>query len=435
MRLRAHLLLASLTLTAAIWLSSGTMAPYAATWPEPEVEPRCHYLYNGDHPQFRAGFDLLDGAPKSRWQVSVVLRRLLYPLAAYPLMKALGFERGGFVFNILAHLAALWSFAAFVRRRFGDSAAAFASWALATFPGLCYWAGLPYSYAAIVPGSLWLAILLTRLDERPGLAHCALHTLAMGVLFTAYDFLPLFAPACLMVLAVRRRWRQLPVAVVGLTVPSVLVGLWLRRAHGISPLNENTTIYLRIVAAYLHPPGLAKWWHAIGNVPLTAVVVFFASGHVVLPALFVACAAWWRARLRLVEAAIVLSASALFLFNELAPPYDGWPMRGMWIARVYQPLFVVWLLYAVRAWADGPPRLRTVAVVALVLDASLAFGPILRNPAAGVVHQLFYRHRPESSTPEQREAHPIIFQSPPSLKTYNRTVSRFGHRPYGFCKP
>ena len=79
MRFRAHLIGASALLLLAIWLSSGTMAPYASTWAFPIVSKPCGYLYNLDHPQHLAVFQMLDGQPREVWQGSFVLRRLLFP--------------------------------------------------------------------------------------------------------------------------------------------------------------------------------------------------------------------------------------------------------------------------------------------------------------------------------------------------------------------
>ena len=84
MKFRVHLIAASLLMVIAIWLSSGTMYPYAATWAFPIVSKSCGYLFNIDHGAYRAAFDMLDGAPRAAWEWSVVLRRILYPLVAFP---------------------------------------------------------------------------------------------------------------------------------------------------------------------------------------------------------------------------------------------------------------------------------------------------------------------------------------------------------------
>ena len=55
----------------------------------------CGYLFNLDHPQYRAAFAMLDGAPRDQWEWSITLRRILYPLFAFPFMKVGGLRRRG----------------------------------------------------------------------------------------------------------------------------------------------------------------------------------------------------------------------------------------------------------------------------------------------------------------------------------------------------
>ena len=133
---------------------------------------------------------MLDGQPREVWQGSFVLRRTAFPAIAYPAMKALGYEVGGFMVSLLAHVGALLVLALFVRKRYGDGAAVAASWMLAAYPGITYWAALPYANAVIVPASCVLFILLTRLDESARLRSVTWISLAMGLLFTAYDLMP-----------------------------------------------------------------------------------------------------------------------------------------------------------------------------------------------------------------------------------------------------
>src|SRR5260370_19289092 len=170
---------------------------------------------------------MLDGKPRQQWQFSVVLRRILFPLLAYPFMKLGGFEPGGFVASVLIHLLALIALGLFLRRRYGDDSAAAGMMLLATYPGITYWAGLPYSYAAIVPASIGLFILLVRLEEQTTMTQVALIGLAMGIGFTAYDLAPFFAVAALGLLAVQRRSTPIPGILGGMTVAPRLSALLL----------------------------------------------------------------------------------------------------------------------------------------------------------------------------------------------------------------
>src|SRR5262245_22708567 len=163
MRFRTHLIAASILMLVAIWLSSGTMYPYASTFALPIVSEPCGYLFNRDHPSYLAAFDMLDGAPRAQWEWSIVLRRVLYPLVAFPFMKAAGFVVGGFIVSLLINLAALIALGLFLRARFGERAAIAGIWLLATYPGVTYWGALPYANATIVPASLGSFLLLVRL--------------------------------------------------------------------------------------------------------------------------------------------------------------------------------------------------------------------------------------------------------------------------------
>jgi len=93
-----------------------------------------------------------------------VLRRILYPLLAYPFMKVLGFGAGGLVANVLLAVGSLLVFWPALRRRTGSKAPPALLALLATYPGWMYWAGLPYSYAIIVPLCLLCMILLWRVE-------------------------------------------------------------------------------------------------------------------------------------------------------------------------------------------------------------------------------------------------------------------------------
>src|SRR5690349_16910097 len=145
------LVMALCVLNVGIWLSSGTLAPYAATAAQSVPTIPCQYLVSIDHNQFKDAYWMLAGMDRQLWGRSVVLRRILYPLASYPLMLVLGFEIGGFVFNLLLHSVVFTIFVVYWKNKFSTAESLVAMWLLALYPGIYYWAGLPYSYAAIVP--------------------------------------------------------------------------------------------------------------------------------------------------------------------------------------------------------------------------------------------------------------------------------------------
>jgi hypothetical protein len=418
---RAHLIAASGVLVLAIWLSSGTMAPVASTFYAPIVSQPCHYLYNVDHPLHEAAFRMLDGQPRERWQFSIVLRRILFPLVAYPLMKLAGYEVGGFFASVLCQVAGLLALGLFLRRKHGEAAARVGVWLLATYPGITYWAALPYAYVAIVPASIALFVLLTRLDEREDLRATFLTSAAMGVLFTAYDLAPFFGVAALLVLLRRRRLRALPVAVAGLALAPVISLVVLALVFHVGWTNTNTDLYGVIARAYLHPPPLGAWLRSVSDLLPVLATNYFHGNLIFLPLLFLVVALVARRRPSLPEGALLLAGLAVFLFNNLAPPYEGrWQMRGDFIPRLYQPVFVALLVYCARVVAAGPPPEPTKALflnVAVVLaclgNASIAFGPIAHVPWAGHAYHRFYMH----SGPD----------------VMDDALARYGRRPLGFC--
>jgi hypothetical protein len=422
MRFRIHLIAASTLMVVAIWLSSGTMYPYAATWAFPIVSKPCGYLFNLDHAAYRAAFDMLDGAPRAQWEWSVVLRRILYPLVAFPFMKTAGFLAGGLIASAAINVAALIALARFVRRRWGDRAGLVALWLLATYPGVTYWGALPYANATIVPASLGSFMLLMRLDEQEGPRAVVANSLALSVLFTAYDLLPLFGAAALLLLVRRRRWRDLPIAAACLVSAPIVVSLILAKVARVPWSNANTSYYGAMLSSYLHPPPLGTWLRAVMSFPLVLAQVFVFSNFVFLPALFLLVLLIVRARLNAVEGALFVAVGLVFAFNNLAPPTpETADMRGEGMARIYQPLGAALIVYCARVIA-APETLERIKArivdvafaVVLAANASVAFGPIARAPWAGPIYQRFYMHS--------------------FLDTMDVNLAQHGRRPLGFCK-
>jgi hypothetical protein len=344
-------------------------------------------------------------------------------------MKLAGFELGGFVASLVCQLAALVALARHLRRRHGDDAAAVGIWLTALYPGITYWAALPYAYAAIVPASIALFIVLADLDDRlaepdrrRAIALVAGRSAVMGVLFTAYDLLPFYGLAGLFVLIRRRRFLELPVAAAGMAAAPALVNLLLAWRFHVGWTNTNTALYGTVLGAYLHPPALGIWARAIADFPIVLVQNFFFSNVVFLPAAFVVLLALTRLRPMPVEAALLCSVGLVFLFNNLAPPYPGrWQMRGDFIPRLYQPLFVALVVYVARATATARAQPRPkpalalgAVIVAIAANATVAFGPIARVPWAGPIYAGFYLH------------------SPPG--TMDAVLAVHGRRPLGFCR-
>jgi len=384
----------------------------------------CHYRVNIDHGQFRAVFAMLDGRPAAEWNGSVVLRRILHPLLAYPWMKAFGFELGGLLFNILSHVGALIALAVAFRRFFDARAAVLVTWLFATYPGYAYWVGLPYSYAFIVPGSVACLIALLWVHERPSLRRSAITACVVGVVGLGYDLMPFFGGALLLMLFAYRRWVDLALALVTLLAWAAFIAKGLPAIFGFPALNSNTQAYSEVVHAWTDAAHRTRGWGSLLlAAPKIFVSNFFFSGFVFFPALLVWLIALRRERpvFHRVALSVMLAALALFAFLNLAPPYDGaWQLRGTWIPRLFQPWFVA-ILVTVAATSlalrqSTRYKMFVWSVIAVVvIDGAVIAGPFIGlTPLYATVHQRFYRAW--------------------GMNRNASSLRKLGRRPYGFCQ-
>ncbi len=421
---------ACLFMAVAIWLSSGTLAVYSANTQSIELN-NCGYTGNIDHSHHEAVYWMLKGLPIAYWGDSVALRRILYPLLAFPFFETFGYTVGGVIANVVFHALTLVGFARFLFLTVGRRGAIAGVWLLATWPGIFYWAGLPYGYAAIVPISVWGFILLYYLRRRRLTRSVGLACLGIGTLCQAYDLLAFLGVSALgLILIYNRRPAAAVLGVTGLALPSLVTMAILVYGFGVPTLsNSNSDIYGNILHGYLAVfQGTVDWGHwlnLLGDVPRTLVENFFDSSFIVLPLValgLVALNVVWRVvPAHPVEIMLVGSILLVFFFNNLAPPYEGWQMRGVWIARLYQPLFIVLIFFTVRMVAAA--RLRSLAIqlavaipvlAAVGLDGSLALGGYVANwNMSSLVYYRFYRERPPSA--------------------YHDHLAIFGRRPLGFC--
>lgn len=403
---------AALVFATGLYCNTGTLAPYAVTFAPYHIDPATGHAYNQDHRHFRVLYDFVDGQPRSVWDKAIMLRRILYPVIAYPAMKLLGFEAGGVTMNLLLNLAAFLGAGWWLRRRVGERAALFAGWLLALYPGFAYWVGMPYPYALIAPGSILLTIALTELASPGPWRRLLTWSLVMGLVYLAYDFAPLFLGATLLLLVGRRRWRGAAVAFAIQVLPLLcwILALWFAFHQPLG--NSNSSTYSGVLAGLTGRSDWGRWLAEHVGLWDTGATVFFGANFVFLPALFLAVLAVnrWTSRVRLLdgEKAVFAVALGMFLVINLGPaPDGGWNMTGSWIARLYQPVFPAMVFFLARWWQGLPPvNPGRRALVYVGLGAVFAgnflvlFGPILRNPL-GVSNEVFYRfytHSPAMRT-------------------------------------
>lgn len=426
---RWHVIGASALLLAGLYCNTGTLSPYGNTHFGHLIK-ETGYLYNNDHPHFKVLFDFVNGADLKVWNHALLLRRILYPVLAWPFMRIGGFEVGGTIASLVFNVAGLVVALVLLRRRIGERGAIFAGWLLALYPGAMYWGGLPYPYALIAPLSMLLMIALMELPEKKGRPLFML-SLAMGLSYLAYDFAAFFLPAAVLLLL----WHRRPGAAALSAILQILpLGLWLlflNRVLGQQLDNSNTMVYRVIFHSYFDPRLYATWWAYASDFWNVGLDVWFGANFIFLPALFLAVLALNPVTARIpfqrAELALLAVALGLFLFNNLAPDYYGaaWSMRGTWIARIYQPVFPALVVFVARWWQQLPSldwgRRAVVSALlggVMIGNALIVFGPILGNPLK-VSENAFYRFYNHTDLHWLYEAH----------------LHDYGRRPIGFPKP
>lgn len=406
------------------WAYSGTMAPYGT-----DVYSDCHYRTNGDDHHFRAVFWMIDGHPPAEWQSSVVLRRILHPLLAYPFMKAFGFDFGGLLFNFIAHAAALIGLAIALRRYFDARAAVIASWLFATCPAYAYWGGLPFSYAIIVPFSVGCAIALLWWNDRPSLVRTCITACVIGCSGLGYDLVAAFySIAFLFLLAGKRRWLDILPTLVLFALWTWVMARGIGAIYGFAANNNNTSAYPAIVRSWLDAPHRTTGWGTLlWGLPRVFAGNFFYSNAIFVPAVLLVATALklFKPRIRPlfgpVGLAILLSGLAMFLFLNAAPPYnDAWQLRGSWVPRFYQPIFPgILIVAAATSVALREDRLRYriffwSCIASIALGVGALAGPFARFDYLYLkTNENFYQHW--------------------SLAKNETWFKKIGRRPYGVC--
>ena len=409
---------------AGLYCNTGTLAPYALTH-LPIVDPGTGYAYHIDHPQHRATYELLRGSDRELWEDSVLLRRILYAILAWPFTIGLGFEVGGVLAGLFWNLIGFGAWVWWVRARWGEAVAMKALWLGALYPGAAYWGGLPQVYVLIFPLTLCLAMALHELAERKERRFTHALSLGMGIGYLAYDLFVFFTPATLLVLAARRRWSDIPFSLWWQLLPLAAWVSWLQFGLGVTPANSNTTVYTSIIQAYWQHGSFASTVSALTILPEVLGDIYFGANFLFLPALclalLVGAVAGNQPRPALSELALCATMLVVFLFNNLAPDYDSkWPLRGTWIARLYEPILAVNLIWIARCWAApaGKTWGRARAILccsALVMNALVVFGPVMSDPV-GVSTRAYYRFYNHWFFHEQ----------------YRENLENLGRRPLGF---
>lgn len=434
------LALCCVILAAQMWLCSGTLAPYAATLSNPHLindqgdyiniegdtnlaQLGCYYIANYDHKHYIANYRLIDGKPKEEWNWAYLLRRPLLYIVAYPFMKMFGFLGGGFIMAVLINILVLIGFCRWVSQQWGHTAALAGAILLCAYPATMYWSGQPYPHILITACTLLLTMFLYKVYESDNLKTIALYSLWAGISFLAYDTYIFFVPAFGLLLLVQKKWKAIPVSMFFLGLP---LGLWLWFLSGktIPQASGNTDIYGNIITAYLNATG-GELWTNLTKLPYLLYRNFSDALYLYAAILFVVIIVLGKAtkslRVDLPFWVIAAGMFFVFAFNNMAPPYEGWQMRGTWIARIYQPAIILCLLplfSVLKNWQEaGKKNLVRGVLIACVI----AFGFNTRinvSPAFGNDSQTYHHYN-------------FYFHAMP--QTMGENLEKYGRRPLWVC--
>ncbi len=423
-----------------MWLCSGTLAPYAATLHNPHLindqgdyiplekdtnynELGCYYIANYDHKHYIANYRLIDNKPKEQWNWAFLLRRPLLYIISYPFMKMFGFLGGGFVMALLINIAVLVWFARWVKQKWGATAAIVGLISLSAYPATMYWSGMPYPHILITACVLVLTILLYKVYETDNLKTIALCSLGAGISFLAYDTYIFFFPAFGLLLLFQKKWKAIPISVFFLALP---LGLWLWFLNGKTLPNAsgNTDIYGNIITAYLNAT-TQQLWENLKNIPSVLYHNFSNAAYFYLAVFFVAVILVGKLtkslKLALPFWVITIAMLAVFVFNNMAPHYEGWQMRGNWISRIYQPVIILCLLPAFEVLKNWELRGKRRYIQLLVVATAIVFifnTQINISPAFGSYSQTYHHYN-------------FYFHSMP--ETMGENLEKHGRRPLWIC--
>ena len=392
------------------YFNTGTLAPYAATLPAPVVDPRTGLLANWDDAHHIAVMEMLSGN-EDYWKGSVMFRRPLHAWLCLPLNPLISYRYSGVILNLLLYIVAMLWLWDEVSYRENARVGFYSLMLLCSYPGFTYWAGQPYSYGIIAPGSLVCYIVLRRLVVETRLIRVASLGLLAGIVFLGYDLYIVYLPAFALALAVRRRWWQLAVSMAMSILPLAALLMIFHRA-GMPIVNSNSEIYSIIANAYLKNGPIAVDAGLIRQL----ISSFAWSQFLFLPCGLVLClipAA--RNGIRLDECSLGVSLLSLCCFLNLAPPYEGWQMRGDFMNRLYQPGFAALVVVLARV-AAAKPRIGVPVVVVVCLMQFL----VVFSGAAGLslMHPCYERFYPHARA-----------------GVYSENLRKYGCRPIGFTSP
>lgn len=417
------LICALIILLVQMYLNTGTLSAYAVTLQNPfEMEG---YIVNYDYAHYQCNYNFIIGESVDKWGGGWVLRRELFYIISFPFFKLFGFYIGGLLSAFVITLTSFYFFIKFVYKNIGTRAAYVTMILLSTYPGIMYWIGSPFAQVMIVPCCCWIYAIMWEMKQTDNLKKHIVYLFIISIMFTAYDLFVFFYPAILLIYLKHYQWKKVFVSLPIMIIPQILIVLWLKSSGATNISSDNSGLYLTIIKSYFHIKDFSSWLEILELVPKILINNFLDSNFLFLPILFLIILVWGlfkKFALNEIETSILFFALMVFLFNNLAPWYVAeFQMRGAWIARVYQPIFVVMLMYIVRFSAsinDNKPfhakYLIGLVTLCACLNLIINFGGVFGSKFTERSWYRFYQH------------------SPPNTMTEN--LKKFGVRPIGFTK-
>lgn len=343
-------ILSVLFLISEMYLNTGTLSAYAVTIDDPMI--RDGHIVNYDYLHHECNYNFIIGSNNETWVNGWILRRELFFIIAFPFFKLFGFYYGGIITAFVVTIFSYFIFIKFIVKTFGVQQAYVGMALFVSYPGIMYWIGSPFAHTMIVPCSCIIYILLWKMNETILLKKQLVYLSIVAILFTAYDLFVFFYPAILLIYFVKRQWIAFFCSFPIMILPQLLIIFWIKYQGVDHLVDNNSGVYATIINSYLHPGDLSLWWSSIKKVPNVLINNFTGSNFLFLPSLFLIILPWAfvkKFQMNRVEVFVLLSALLVFLFNNLAPPYIAYfSMQGKWIARIYQPIFIILIMFIVR---------------------------------------------------------------------------------------
>jgi hypothetical protein len=195
---------------------------------------------------------------------------------------------------------------------------------------------------------------------------------------------------------------------------------------GIDP-NSTIGLFLAENSPY---PDFGRWFYYLKNFPIYLIHNYLFSTFAYLSIVFaifnIPKLFGNRLKLNSVESAVIISVFIVFAFNNLAPQYRSWQFRELGFARIYEPIFIVMILYLgrkVQSMFELPQQKQRILLGILTLmilgNSLTSFSTMLPNNLGLGIYGNFYL---QGYTTKQ------------TYSDFKERIRKFGRYPIGTCR-